>query len=86
VTELEGLTVQSDGKIVVAGGSGFQDPSQASSVVGRLNADGSVDSTFGAGGLAFPSRGSAQFSFAIVPLIQVEQWHFRRGSVSDILR
>jgi uncharacterized delta-60 repeat protein len=45
---LESSTRQSDGKIVVAGQSPFSSPK--SIVVGRLNADGSRDLTFGGGG------------------------------------
>lgn len=43
------VALQSDGKIVVGGGSGFAFPSSA--VLGRFNPDGSPDTSFGTGGV-----------------------------------
>ncbi|MEX2139004.1 MAG: hypothetical protein WD894_07065 [Pirellulales bacterium] len=47
--EAFGITVQSDGKILVTGAS-LQDATERDFAAARLNADGSLDNTFGTGG------------------------------------
>jgi len=60
------LAVQPDGKIVAAGGSYQQNPSTWEAVFVRYNVDGSLDSTFGDGGIVGPtSAGNA--AIAIQP-------------------
>ncbi|HEX4125784.1 MAG TPA: hypothetical protein VHY37_13745 [Tepidisphaeraceae bacterium] len=49
--ELAGIALQSDGKIVLAGNDQIDSTSSASHILlARLNADGTLDSTFGTGG------------------------------------
>ncbi len=54
----EGVKVQPDGKIVVAGFTLFGSPLGANFVVVRYNSDGSLDSSFGSGGKVRTSFGS----------------------------
>jgi uncharacterized delta-60 repeat protein len=58
-TEALGVTLQSDGEIVVAG-SVFVSPYRA--VVGVYNPDGSPDTTFGSGGFVFQSLNSGAWA------------------------
>jgi uncharacterized delta-60 repeat protein len=63
------VKVQPDGKIVVGGGAG-SDYTSAPFALARLNADGSLDSTFGTGGeviTTIPGRGAAVYSLALQP-------------------
>ena len=48
-----GLVLQPDGKVVVAGSVGLEDPGRSTTGValGRYDADGSLDDTFGTGGI-----------------------------------
>ena len=55
------LTIQPDGKIVVAGHGG---PLQSMIVV-RLKPDGTPDGTFGNGGVAFADFGADEFAYAV---------------------
>jgi uncharacterized delta-60 repeat protein len=52
----DSITLQSDGKIIVAGISGISSPRW---VVGRYNADGTLDTTFGAGGKVLLNVGAS---------------------------
>ena len=63
-----GLVLQSDGKIVVAGGARRMKPngSDAEIVVVRYNADGSVDPTFGDGGVGIVDLGTDDWAFGLV--------------------
>jgi uncharacterized delta-60 repeat protein len=55
----DGVAVQSDGKIVVVGYSGSTADTLSHVVVARLNSNGSLDSTFGTGGIVLlPYLGS----------------------------
>lgn len=55
--EAYGLAIQSDGKIVV-GGTAYQPNAPADMAVARLNADGTLDASFGSGGKATADFGS----------------------------
>lgn len=54
-----GLVIQTDGKIVAAGGSGTSGTTNIHSVLVRYNADGSLDSNFGTVGKVSTSIGSS---------------------------
>ena len=56
-----GAVLQPDGKIIVAGST----QADEDVAVGRLNANGSPDTTFGAAGKATVDFGSATFGFAV---------------------
>ena len=62
-----GLVIQTDGKIVAAGGSGTSG-SNMHSVLARYNADGSLDSNFGTGGKVGTSIGSSFDMFTNVAI------------------
>ena len=63
-----GLVLQSDGKIVVAGGARRMKPngSDAEIVVVRYNADGSMDPTFGDAGVGIVDLGTDDWAFGLV--------------------
>ena len=50
VDEAEGVAVQTDGKVVVAGTTRSADGTASAAALARLNADGSLDDTFGTNG------------------------------------
>ncbi|MDQ3776370.1 MAG: delta-60 repeat domain-containing protein [Pseudomonadota bacterium] len=55
------LLVQSDGKLVAGGFSNASDPSSNDFALARYNPDGSLDSSFGAGGLVLTAFGGQDF-------------------------
>jgi uncharacterized delta-60 repeat protein len=57
-----GVSIQADGKIVVVGDSGLPDPNV---VLARLNPDGTLDSTFGAGGVASFDVNDSDYGYAV---------------------
>ena len=58
------LAIQSDGKILVAGGASASNGA-AELAVARYNANGTLDSTFGTGGIVTTSQDSAGSAFAV---------------------
>ncbi len=60
-----GVKTQKDGKIVVAGSTDFQNP-QSDFAVARYNADGSLDNTWGIGGLVTTDFGGSDLCGPIV--------------------
>jgi uncharacterized delta-60 repeat protein len=64
------VVVQPDGKILVAGGAFPQFTFAGDFKVARYNPNGSLDTTFGSGGIvttSFPGQGSYAFSLALQP-------------------
>ncbi|MDX6665333.1 MAG: hypothetical protein QOG68_1539, partial [Solirubrobacteraceae bacterium] len=60
--QLTGMVVQPDGKVVVAGYIRLADPVDAEAILARYNADGTLDASFGTGGIvrdAVPAQTSA---------------------------
>jgi uncharacterized delta-60 repeat protein len=74
VAEARGVAVQADGKVVVVGDAAS--PPQA--VVARYNADGTLDSTFGTGGLVRPAAAAL---FAVV--VQADGKILAGGALSE---
>ena len=54
-SNLSGLCVQPDGKIVAVGSAGYLEVPNDEFLLARYNADGSLDSTFGTGGVVTTS-------------------------------
>lgn len=87
--EAEGVAIQADGKIVVAGRAGTTTPNGSDFAVTRLNSDGSLDPTFGAGGKAMVDMGGQAYvgGVALAPdgKIVVAGWTTQSGDF-QILR
>ena len=67
---LTGLAVQPDGKIVVSGTVNLDNPNDGRAVLIRYNADGSLDPSFGSGGVvtnALPARSARIEAIALAP-------------------
>jgi len=68
-----GVAIQTDGKIVISGSSFYLDPdtldsSDGNSVVARYNSDGSLDASFGRGGIVSTGTGNPfGFGMALQP-------------------
>ena len=59
------VAIQSDGKIVVVGGSAYQ-PGNYIFGLARYNTDGSLDTSFGTGGMVTTAIGNASFAYDVV--------------------
>lgn len=57
------VSIQADGKIVVVGDSGLPNPNV---ILARLNTDGTLDSTFGTGGVASIDINDSDYGYAVV--------------------
>src|SRR5262249_37442553 len=73
------LALQPDGKILISGGAGPNGGGQCS--IGRLNADGSLDTTFGHGGSVLAGFSNADSAFSSV-LVQPDGRIVGVGSTS----
>ena len=62
----ESVAAQPDGKLLIAGHQGDITAGKAQGVVERLNADGSIDSTFGVSGKIVTAAGSNDAFFSIL--------------------
>jgi len=60
------LTLLPSGEILVAGGASWDEDTEAASVLARYKPDGSLDPTFGAGGILQPS-GAEAYAIAVQP-------------------
>jgi uncharacterized delta-60 repeat protein len=83
--EIDGMTLQSDGKIVVAGYSTITGPKGRFFTVARYNANGTLDSTFGpnhTGIVSLPPSGSYHNDEAFGVVIQADGKIVAVGNVS----
>jgi uncharacterized delta-60 repeat protein len=82
-----GVTVQADGKIVIAGGQGGIDPDgvdRQGAYLLRYNADGSLDGTFGAGGVAYLVKPGLFFQNSLGGVaVQSDGWIVTGATYSD---
>ncbi len=75
------LALQQNGKIVVAGTTGFNGASFTAFV--RYNPDGSLDNSFGSGGIATHSVGSFNFALSGSIAVQADDKIIAAGSVGN---
>jgi uncharacterized delta-60 repeat protein len=73
--KVSNVVVQADGKIVVVGGVGNQISTTSQIAVARFNSDGSLDSSFGTGGLVLINHAepTVDTNFAPVGTLQADQ-------------
>lgn len=62
----EAVAAQPDGKLLVAGHQGDIATGQSQGIIERLNSDGSIDSTFGAGGKVATAAGNNDAFFDVI--------------------
>jgi uncharacterized delta-60 repeat protein len=84
------MALDSDGHIFVAGMFGVQYTYNTTALVGRLNADGSADTSFGDNGwLEVPDAGDAQFDNILLSsnrlVVSGVRWHNGTAEHDDIL-
>ncbi|HMH54581.1 MAG TPA: hypothetical protein VK548_30375 [Candidatus Acidoferrum sp.] len=67
-----GVALQSDGKILVTGGAGLISGAFQGFVVARYHSDGTLDATFGSGGLVVTGFGQGHFASAAALALQAD--------------